>query len=450
MSHYHFIGIGGVSMSGIAMILKERGHQISGSDRSPSSATEALEEAGITVSYPQSAKNIVPGIDTVVFTAAIPSDNPELVEARRQGIRTIERSVMLGELLSEYDTPIGVAGTHGKTSTSSMLSCIHLAAGLDPTIQIGGTLASSGTNYRVGHGDSMIIESCEYCDSFLQFRTKYAVVTNIEAEHLDYFKTFDNVKKSFRKFAEIMVPGGALITSTECAPLFEGIDSPIVTVSLTEPADITAADIHHFSDHPGSSFHVIWHGQDLGLAEIFVPGDHLVYDALCACAVALSEGIEVQSIFEGLASYRPTKRRFELRGKYQGALVVDDYAHHPSEITATLKAARELSFREMTVVFQPHTYSRTISFYDDFVSALSLADHVILADIYAAREVDTGAVSSKMLADSLVEKGVDARYLCSFDEIKKFLEKNISTDDLLITMGAGDIVNIANDLTKEQ
>lgn len=449
MSHFHFIGIGGVSMSGIAMILKHRGHEVTGSDRAPSAATKELEAAGITVHYPQQADNITSDIDTVVYTAAISEDNPELIAARNNCPRVIERSVMLGELLDEYPVAIGVAGTHGKTSTSSMLACIHMAANLDPTFQIGGTLASTNTNYRIGKSDYMLIEACEYCDSFLEFRTNYAIVTNIEAEHLDYFGTFERVKESFRNYAKIMRKDGVLVTSPECAPIFEGIDSRIVTVALKGKADYTVQNIQRHKHALGSSFELLYHGQKLGTLDLFVPGEHLIFDSMCAAANALAEGISFEAVKEGLASYRPTKRRFEYIGEFNGAMVVDDYAHHPSEILSTLLAAKEVEHNTMTVVFQPHTYSRTISFFNDFVKALSVADRVILADIYAAREIDTGEVSSLMLADALKEAGANAIYLPTFDEIKKFLEKNISTGDLLITMGAGNVVNIATDIVKK-
>ena len=296
----------------------------------------------------------------------------------------------------------------------------------------------------------MIIEACEYSDSFLEFKTKSAVITNIEAEHLDYFKTFDNVKASFRRFADLMLPGGTLVTSPELKDLFAGIGSEIVTVSLDKEADVTAKDITPHEGALGSSFDLLYKGQNLGRCDLYLPGKHLIYDALCAAAVALSNGVPFTAVQEGLAAYRSTKRRFEYRGTLNGAMVIDDYGHHPSEIRATLAAAREVPAKPLTVVFQPHPYSRTIDFFDGFVDALSLADRVILADIYAAREVDTGVVSSAMIADSLRAKGKDAIYLPSFEEIEKFLEKNISTGDLLITMGAGDIVNIANDLTRSK
>lgn len=449
MSHYHFIGIGGISMSGIAMILKDRGHKITGSDRSPSPITKELEKAGITVCYGQRAENIVPGIDTVVFTAAIHEDNPELIEARKRCPRVIERSVMLGELLDEYADPIAVSGTHGKTSTSSMLAYIYEAAGMDPSFAIGGIVPSTGANYRVGHSDRMVIEACEYHDSFLEFHPRVNIITNIEPEHLDYFKTFDNEKASFHKYVAGMRKNGVLVTSPELAPEFRDLPVKVLTVGVEKDADLVACNIKHHHDTLGSSFDVVLNGKTLGRCEIFVPGRHLIYDALCAIGAALEDDVPFDKIQEGLSAYRGPKRRFEMMGMFQGARVVNDYAHHPTEIKATLEAARELPLSRLVVVFQPHTFSRTIDFYDDFVKELSAADEVILADIYAAREPDTGVVSSKMLAESLVSCKVNAKHFSTFDEIEKYLKKIISTNDLLITMGAGNVETIAFDLTKD-
>lgn len=450
MKHIHFIGIGGISMSGIAQIMNSRGYLVSGSDRSESDITRALQKAGIPVQIGQRAENITPDMDTIVYTAAVHEDNPELKAARASGARVIERAVMLGELLDEFSVPVGVAGTHGKTSTSSMLAYIYMEAGLDPSVAIGGILHNLGTNYRVGHGDHMLIEACEYCDSFLHFHTKYNIITNIEAEHLDYFKDLNAIQHSFHQYAAGMRQGGALITSPSCARLFADLPVRILTVSLDEPADITARDIVHHDQALGSSFHLIFEGQDMGCVDLYVPGRHLIYDALCAAGAALAEGLPFTAVQKGLASYQSTQKRFEYKGMFQGAKVVDDYAHHPSEIRATLLAAREVPHRELYVVFQPHTYSRTISFFDDFVSALSMADHVILADIYAAREVDTGEVSSAMLAEAIAQTSTDAHYFPAFDEIEKYLQKNISTGDLLITMGAGNVVDIANHLISKE
>lgn len=451
MQHYHFIGIGGISMSGIAMILKSKGHEVTGSDRAPSDLTRRLEEAGIPVSYGQKAENITQDIDTVVYTAAIHEDNPELIEARKKCPRVIERARMLGELLDQYPIPIAVAGTHGKTSTSSMLANIYLCAGLDPSFAIGGILQSTGTNYHIGRQDRMIIEACEYSDSFLHFHPLYNIITNMEAEHLDYFKTFDNMKASFKKYVQGMKDGGVLFTSPELKEFFKDTGRTIVSAQVADDpsactADVVATHIEHHTDALGSSFDVIYKGSLLGRADLYVPGRHMIYDALLAISEALYEKVPFEAIQAGIASYKSTHKRFEYRGDFCGVKVVDDYAHHPSEIRATLKAAREVPMRELTVVFQPHTYSRTKAFFHDFVDALSLADHIVLADIYAAREKDDGTVSSKMLADALKEAGADAYYVGSFDEIEKFLEKTLSPGDMLITMGAGNVADIGTDL----
>ena len=450
MKKIHFIGIGGISMSGIAQIMKSRGYTVTGSDRNETDITRRLEMSGISVTIGQKAENITSDMDIIVYTAAVHEDNPELIAARASGARVIERAVMLGELLDEFAVPVGVAGTHGKTSTSSMLAYIYMAADLDPSVAIGGILQNLGANYRVGHGDHMLIESCEYCDSFLHFHTKYNIITNIEAEHLDYFKDLADIQDSFHQYAAGMREGGALITSADCAHLFKDLPVRLITVSLDEPADITAENIVHHETALGSAFDLIYQGQNLGRLDIYVPGRHLIFDALCAAGAAIAEGLPFDAIRQGLANYKSTQKRFEYKGDYNGAKVIDDYAHHPSEIRATMLAAQEVPHNELYVVFQPHTFSRTIAFFDDFVSTLSMADHVILADIYSAREVDTGEVSSQKLAAEIAKTGTDVRYFPTFDEIEKFLEKNISTKDLLITMGAGNAVVVANHLLSKK
>ena len=455
MEKYFFIGIGGISMSGIAITIHTMGHEVSGSDRSESDTTRMLEKDGIKVCIGQRYENITDDVTTVVYSAAIHEDNPEMMHAReleKAGTcRVISRAVILGELLSAYQVPIGVAGSHGKTSTSSILAHIYMAAGRDPSFNIGGILHNTGTNYRVGKGDCMIIEACEYTDSFLHFHAKYNVITNIEPEHLDYFKTFEREQHSFQEYAAGMIEGGALITSPECAPLFRNMlqnrDIRIITVSLDDPsADCKVSSIEHHREGLGYRFSLDYQGKALGPFDIYLPGMHMVFDAACAALLSYEEGVDPAYIAEGIAAYRSTKKRFEYLGSYHGAMVIDDYAHHPTEIRAQLIAAREVPHKELYLVFQPHTYSRTIAFYDDFVKALSLADHIYLCDIYAAREKDTGEVSSAMLAASLKEAGADAVYVPLFEDIQKILEKKISTGDMLITMGAGNAVDIAHAL----
>ena len=435
-------------MSSLACILKSRGYVVSGSDIKETPITRSLVEQGISVAIGQRAENIQPGIDVVVYTAAVHEENPELIQARKSVPRVIERSVLLGELMDEYEHSIGIAGTHGKTSTSTMLSYIFLETQLDPTITIGGILENLHSNYRIGHSSYFIAEACEYSDSFLHFHPQIGIVLNVEAEHLDYFKTYERMVDSFRKYVAGLKPDGCLILNYDYQSLFPDYHGQMLTVSLqNRDADLTADHIEPAADHLGSHFDCIYKGQNLGRLTIHVPGSHNIFDCLCAIGAALWSGIPFEKIRSGLEKYRSPKKRFEYKGMFQGVKVMDDYAHHPSEIRATLKAAREVAQRDLYVVFQPHTYSRTKAFFPDFVKSLSLADHVVLADIYSAsREQDPGDIHSRDLAKALQEQGTDAYYFGSFAEIEDFLRKKCCPQDLLITMGAGDVAIIGEDL----
>ena len=446
MKNIHFIGIGGISMSGLAQILKARGYHVSGSDIRKTDITEHLSHLGIPVVIGQRAGNITPDMDTIVYTAAVKEDNPELIAARASQARVIERAVLLGDLFDEFGVPVAVAGTHGKTSTSSMISYIYMQAGKDPTVAIGGILQNLGENFRVGNSSYMIIEACEYMDSFLHFHPKINVITNIEAEHLDYFGSLDRIRQSVHRYADGMRPEGTLIVGKELKPLFDDYTGRLWTVSLKPPAGILAANIRPHTQGLGASFDLIFRGQNLGTLDLYVPGHHLIYDALCAAGAALADDIPFETIREGLANYRSTKKRFEYKGTVGDVMIIDDYAHHPSEIRATLEAASEVPHKELYVVFQPHTYSRTKSFLPDFIDALSAADHIVLADIYPAREKDPGDIHSLDIVKGLKEKGKDCCYFPTFDEIENFLLKNISPGDMLITMGAGDVVSIGESL----
>ena len=457
MNKIHFIGICGISMSSLAQILHEQGWTVTGSDLRENDTSRALEAQGIPVAIGQTADNIKPDMELIVYTAAVHEDNPELIAARAlaarcpEQTRVIERSVLLGEMIDRYEIPIGVAGTHGKTSTSSMLSYIFMEADLDPTVTIGGILRRFNTNFHIGHSPYIIYEACEYSDSFLEFRGKLNIITNIEAEHLDYFGTLENIKKSFHKFSEIMRPDGILITGLENASLFEDFSGTLYTVSLDDPrADYTAANIVHHTNGLGSSFDLVFRGENLGTLDLYVPGLHYIYDAMCAAAAALSQGILFADVQKGLSTYQSTKKRFEYKGTWNGVTMIDDYAHHPSEIKATLLAADEVPHKDLYVAFQPHTYTRTKAFLPDFITALSLADHVVLADIYAAREKDPHDIHSMDIARGLEELGCDCHYFPTFEEIEKFLLKNISPGDLLITMGAGTISTIGDSILKRK
>ena len=424
--HVHFIGIGGISMSGLAEVLLEEGFTVSGSDNKPSPLTEKLEAAGVSVFYGQKASNITEGIDAVIFTAAIHEDNEEYQEAARRGIPMLTRAQFLGQLMTNYEMPIAVSGTHGKTTTTSMLSHILLKAQADPTISVGGILNAIGGNIRVGHSEIFLTEACEYTNSFLEFFPKIGIILNIDEDHLDFFKDLADIRRSFRKFAELIPADGYLVINGEIENLEEiagNLPCKVVTYGMDSRMDYSAANISY--DELGRvSFDFLKKGDFAERISLSVNGDHNVSNSLSALAAADILSIPADVSGRGLNEFGGTKRRFEYKGEVNGIAVIDDYAHHPTEIKAALKAAESYPHREMWCVFQPHTYSRTKALFHDFTDALLLADHIVLADIYAARETDTLGVTSEALAEELREKGADAYYLPTFEEIEKFCLEN--------------------------
>ena len=448
--HVHFIGIGGISMSGLSEILLKEKFTISGSDTKPSALTERLTSLGATVFYPQQASNIIDGIDVVVYTAAIRENNPELMEVKRKGLPTLTRAELLGQLMKNYNTPIAISGTHGKTTATSMLSHILLAAEKDPTISVGGILKAIGGNIRVGTSDIFVTEACEYTNSFLDFFPKIAVILNVEEDHMDFFKDIDDIRTSFHRFATLLPESGALIINQDIEhkeKITDGLNCKIVTYSETQEADYSATDIT-FDEWGNASFNLIIYGENKGRITLSVAGNHNVSNALSAIAVADLLGISLEQVQKGLLSFTGTDRRFQYKGERNGFTIIDDYAHHPTEIRATLTSIRNYPHREVWCIFQPHTYTRTKAFFHEFAEALSLADHVILADIYAARETDTLGVSSEALAEEIQTLGADAYYLPSFEAIENFVLKKCIHGDVLITMGAGDVVNIGESLLR--
>ena len=444
----HFIGIGGISMSGLAEILLEEGFHISGSDAKESALTDALEKKGARIYYGQRASNISDSTDVVVYTAAIHPDNPEFARAKELGIPMLTRAELLGQIMRNYDTPIAVAGTHGKTTTTSMLSHILLKGDCDPTISVGGILPAIGGNIRVGQSETFLTEACEYTNSFLSFFPKISIILNMDADHLDFFKDIDDIRRSFRRFAELLPADGTLIINTdtpEYQSITEGLSCQVITYGLENNADYTASDIT-YDEFGHASFNVRYKGSDLGRCSLKVPGSHNVSNALSAVAAGRLLNLSWEVIAEGLLSFTGTDRRFQYKGTVGGVTIIDDYAHHPTEIEATLKAAANYPHRKVWCVFQPHTYTRTKALLPEFAQALTLADHVVLADIYAARETDTLGISSEDLADRIRELGTPCEYFPTFDEIENFLLENCTQGDLLITMGAGDIVNIGEQL----
>ena len=446
--HVHFIGIGGISMSGLAEILLDEGFTISGSDSKESDLTKHLEARGIQIFYGQKASNIIPGIDLVVYTAAIHEDNPEFAEAKSKNLPMLTRAELLGQIMDNYENSIAVAGTHGKTTTTSMISQILLEAKTDPTITVGGILDAINGNLRVGNSEVFISEACEYTNSFLNFRPKYSIILNIEAEHLDFFKDINDIRASFRKYSANTLANGATIINGEIdnyEEIVDGLPQQIITYGLNSTYDYYAENIT-YDEKACAIFSAMHNGTKIMDVHLNVPGKHNVSNALAAIALCQAMNIPTEAIISGLAKFGGANRRFQYKGEIDGVTIIDDYAHHPTEIRATLTAAANYPHKRLVLVFQPHTYSRTKAFLNDFADVLSMADVVVLADIYAAREQNTYGISSKDILNLLKEKGTDAYYFPTFDEIEKFLLKKCINGDLLITMGAGNVVEIGENL----
>lgn len=445
----YFIGIGGISMSGFAELLLDAGFTVKGSDANKSKITEHLVSLGIEVFYGQKAENISSDIDFVVYTAAIHPDNPEFQAAKALGLPMMERAEMVGQVMKNYPNAIAVAGTHGKTTTTSMLTHIFLAAEKDPTISVGGILNAIQGNIRIGHSENFITEACEYTNSFLKFHPTAGIILNIEADHLDFFKDLDDIRNSFRSFAELLPEDGVLVINSDTdkwETITDNIACRTVTFGLNSKADY-AADNIQFNNNGYGSFELVHAGKPTGLRiQLAVVGRHNIANALSAIAIAEYYNIPMDTIQQGLLAFAGTERRFEQKGSFNGVTVIDDYAHHPTEIKATLTAAEKFPHKHLWCVFQPHTYSRTKALLHDFAEALSHAENVVLADIYAAREADPGDISSRALQEEMRKLGKEVYYISDFDEIKKFLLKNCINGDLLITMGAGNIVTIGEDL----
>lgn len=446
--HVHFIGIGGISMSGLAEILLKEGFTISGSDARESQLTRHLETLGARIFYGQKAENILPGTDVVVYTAAIHPDNPEYAAAKKADLPMLARAELLGQIMRNYQTAIAVAGTHGKTTTTSMLSTILLKAEKDPTITVGGILPQISGNIRVGHSDTFLTEACEYTNSFLSFYPTTGIILNIEADHMDFFKDLSQIRDSFHRFAALLPADGLLVLDSSIPKpeeITKDILAHVVTCGLDGTEDYTAKGITY--DEKGCASFLLYHqGETLGPVSLCVPGVHNISNALAALSVALELGIGFDSAVSGLLDFHGTDRRFQYKGSVDGVTIIDDYAHHPTEIKATLTAARNYPHRELWCVFQPHTYTRTKAFLPDFAKALSLADHVVLTDIYAAREVNTIGITSLDLKAELEKLGKHCDYFSTFEEIEKFLLKKCIHGDLLITMGAGDVLKIGENL----
>lgn len=452
----HFIGIGGISMSGFAEYLHNIGYTISGSDSHQSKITDHLTNMGIEIYYGQRASNIKPGIDVAVYTAAIREDNEELLAVKDQQIPLLSRAELIGQLMLSFGNSMAVSGTHGKTTTTSMLSMIFLEGAMDPTISVGGILDAIGGNIRTGKSEHFIIEACEYTNTFLEFNPKRSIILNIDADHLDYFKDLEDIRGSFRRFAQKLPKDGQLFINGEIDRVEEitaGLDCEVFTYGITDPAykktNLSydyAADNITFDGLNTGEFDLYYRGEFIDHMKLGVLGVHNISNSLAAIGMALQVGIPVDKIKESLLKFRGAERRFQIKGNVGGITIVDDYAHHPTEVMATLSAAKAYPHKTLWCVFQPHTYSRLRQHLKEFAEALSLADKIIVADVYAAREKNPGDISSMDLVKELSTLEKDVHHFPCFDDIENYLLLNCINGDLLITMGAGDIVTVGESL----
>ena len=442
----HLIGIGGVSMSPLAEVLRGMGLEISGSDINDGENVEHLRSLGISVVIGHRSETITPEMDFVVRTAAVHDDNPEVASARAQGIPVFERTEAWGAIMRDYKNALCIAGTHGKTTTTSMSTHILMAAQMDPTVMIGGTLPLLHAGHRVGNGDTIVMESCEYCNSYLNFYPTVAVILDIEEDHLDFFKDLADIQHSFREFASHVPPTGTIIANMDDKNTMDALrplGRELMTFGLTDKADVWPRKLVQLGTQ--SDFDIMYRGKLFTHVTIHVPGIHNVKNALAATAAAITLGCGPLAVRYGLAAFNGAGRRFEFKGKYNGADVYDDYAHHPGELHALLDAVEPLGYKRTIVVFQPHTYSRTKALFQDFVSELRRPDLTILAEIYAAREQNTIGISSKDIADQIE----NAMFFDSFDEILKALRWTASPGDIILTVVAGDIYKVGERLVQE-
>ncbi|NME82337.1 UDP-N-acetylmuramate--L-alanine ligase [Clostridium sp. SM-530-WT-3G] len=437
----HFIGIGGISMSGLAAVLLNSGFKVSGSDSKNSPIVEKLRTEGAEIYIGHSRDNIK-DVDLVVYTAAIPSDNPEIMEAKEKNIQLMDRAEFLGHIMKGHKYNVAISGTHGKTTCTSMLSHVTLAADLDPTILVGGELDIIDGNFRIGKSEYFLTEACEYKRSFLKFFPYVGVILNIDADHLDCYKDIDDIADTFEKFSKIIPNNGYLVgcgDDERVKKILDKAECNTISYGFNDGVDVTAKNIK-FNKMGCASFDVVKDGKTLFSLSLKVPGKHNVLNALASVCVSLIFNIDSQAIIAGLEKCKGAHKRFEYKGEKNGVTVIDDYAHHPTEIQATLNTAQKIEHNKVYCVFQPHTYTRTKSLFDEFANCFGNCDELILMDIYAAREKDTGLVSSDELGDAIRKTGVKCTNVHSHDEAVEYVKSKLTDGDLLLTVGAGDVV----------
>ena len=436
--HIHFIGIGGSGMFPMVQILHSEGFYITGSDNNETETTKIERKMGIPVTLGQAAENIE-GADLIVYTAAIMSDNPELIAAKASGVPCLERSDMLGLLTRRYSKAVCVAGTHGKTTTSAMIAQTLLEGGFDPSAFIGGKVKALGGSGRAGKSDIFVVEACEFVDTFLKLSNDISVILNIDNDHLDYFGSIENSIKSFRKFASNST-GPVIVNGDDANTMkaVDGLDKEIITFGWSNKNDYYAADVR-FLGGAKSGYTLMHHGKSICEIRLSIPGKHNILNSMACAAVCLYLGMNPEEMAEHIDKFPGAGRRFEILGEVNGVTIADDYAHHPTEIAATLKAAKEMDFHEVWAVFQPFTYSRTALLMDDFVTALSVADHVVMSEIMGSREKNTYNVYTKDLA----EKIPGSVWFNTFKEMADYTMSHAKPGDLVITLGCGDVYKCA-------
>ncbi|MGI6731788.1 MAG: UDP-N-acetylmuramate--L-alanine ligase [Anaerovoracaceae bacterium] len=445
--HIHCVGIGGIGLSAIAEIFLSRGYRVSGSDMKESEITDRLIEKGASIFLGHRAKNVT-GADLVIYSSAVALDNPELVAAAENGIPSVTRADVLGVLMKEYEKSIAVAGTHGKTTTTSMISLILEKGYKDPTILLGGKLEEINGNVKVGNSEYFVTEACEYMDSFLYLNPMIEIILNIDSDHLDYFKDVEHIVSSFEKFTKLVPKQGKIIAfdgNPFVKSLIKNLSSEVITFGFNEKCDYYASNIL-FNSAGMPTFNISYQGKDLCTVQLAIPGEHNIANSLAAFACGYELGVPAESIVSTLEAYTGTQRRFDVIGVTQNNVrVIDDYAHHPTEIKATLKAAKNVEHNNIWCLFQPHTYTRTVALFDEFAESFDEADKVVMAEIYAAREKNIYKISSKELVNEIkrVNPAKEAHYFDDFEEMASFVLNNAQSGDLVITMGAGDIYKVA-------
>lgn len=436
--HIHFIGIGGSGMFPMVQILHSEGFYITGSDNNETETTKIERKMGIPVTLGQAAENIE-GADLIVYTAAIMADNPELIAAKASGVPCLERSDMLGLLTRRYSKAVCVAGTHGKTTTSAMIAQTLLEGGFDPSAFIGGKVKALGGSGRAGKSDIFVVEACEFVDTFLKLSNDISVILNIDNDHLDYFGSIENSIKSFRKFASNST-GPVIVNGDDANTMkaVEGLDKEIITFGWSNKNDYYAADVR-FLGGAKSGYTLMHHGKPICEIRLSIPGKHNILNSMACAAVCLYLGMNPEEMAEHIDKFPGAGRRFEILGEVNGVTIADDYAHHPTEIAATLKAAKEMDFHEVWAVFQPFTYSRTALLMDDFVTALSVADHVVMSEIMGSREKNTYNIYTKDLAERIP----GSVWFNTFKEMADYTMSHAKPGDLVITLGCGDVYKCA-------